>query len=432
MSEPSRLRLSQLFEIDRGERQALIVAFFYFFALLASYYMLRSVREAMGVRFGPERYAGLYSATFACMLVAQPIYGALVSRFPRRIFVPVVYGFFLLCLGGFALSWTHTAAQDVIAPTFYVWLSVANLFLVVVFWSFMIDVFDPMQAKRLFGFIAAGGSAGGLFGAGITTVYGAQLDVDGVMWVAMAFLAAAIGCAIALGSRARAASHRPDADNLEASIGGTSFAAFRLVVERIPLRWLALLMILSGIGGGILYAQQGFMVRTLFAEDGERAAYFARIDFLANVLALLLEIFVARWLFLRAGVARLLTIMPLLLCVGFIILIGAPGAFAIALFQILSRGARFAFGEPALSACYTTLDRESRYKGKGFIDTFVYRFSDVLTQWSVLALRYLGAGSIGLYIFGAIMTLVAAAVAFMAGRGHERRADAASADVVRA
>ena len=415
------MQLRELFAIDRRERAALLIAFVYFFGLLTSYYMLRSVREAMGVRFGPEHYNWLYTGTFACMLLAQPVYGALVSRFPRRVFVPVVYAFFLLCIVGFLAVWQVPQWRDGMALVFYIWLSVANLFTVSVFWSYMTDVFDEHQAKRVFGFIAAGGSAGGLTGAGLTMLLAGSIDIDGVLLVSFAFLGLSFACAILLGRYARQASSRADADAMEALIGGTSLAAFRLVIEQIPLRWLSLLMVLSGIGGGILYLQQGFMVRELYADDAMRAAYFARIDLLTNLLALLLEIFLARWMFLRLGTARLMTLMPLLLMAGLGALVVIPTAFMIGLFQVLSRGVRFAFGEPAIASCYTTLDREVRYKGKGFIDTFVYRLSDVLTQWSIKGLSWLGMGVGGVFAVGAVMAGVTAAVGYVAGRQHEER-----------
>lgn len=411
-----------LFEVDRRERAALLIAFAYFFGLLTSYYMLRSVREAMGVRFGPEWYNWLYTGTFVCMLASQPVYGLLVSKLARRVFVPVVYAFFLLCILVFVAVWQVPGWRDGMAPVFYIWLSVANLFTVSVFWSYMADVFDEHQAKRVFGFIAAGGSAGGLCGALLTMLLAGRIDIDGVLQLSFLFLAVSFACAILLGRYARTASGRADADQMDALIGGSSLAAFRLVVQEIPLRWLALLMILSGVGGGILYLQQGFAVRELFDDDGQRAAYFARIDLYTNLLALFLEVFLARWMFLRFGVARLITLMPLLLMAGLGALVLLPTAFMIALFQVLSRGVRFAFGEPALASCYTTLDREIRYKGKGFIDTVVYRLSDVATQWSIKALALVGIAGGGLYVIGAVMAGLTAWVGWNAGRQHEERA----------
>lgn len=423
------MQLKALFEVDRRERAALLIAFVYFFGLLTSYYMLRSVREAMGVRIGPEFYNWLYTGSFLCMLLAQPLYGALVSRFARRVFVPVVYAFFLACILGFLAVWQVPEWRTGMALVFYIWLSVANLFTVSVFWSYMTDVFDPGQAKRVFGFIAAGGSAGGLSGAGLTMLLAGHIDIDGVLLLSFGFLALSMGCAILLGRHAKAASGRADAGDMDALIGGTSLAAFRLVVQQIPLRWLALLMLLSGIGGGILYQQQGFMVRVLYADDALRAAYFARIDLLTNLLAFTLEVFLARWLFLRLGTARLMTLMPLMLMAGLGALVVLPTAFMIGLFQVLSRGIRFAFGEPAIASCYTTLNREVRYKGKSFIDTFVYRLSDVATQWSIKGMGLLGLGTGGIYLWGAIMAGVTAWVGFVAGRQHEVRSAAADKPV---
>ena len=192
------MQLRALFAIERQERGALAIAFLYFFGLLTSYYMLRSVREAMGVRFGPEHYNWLYTGTFLCMLLAQPLYGRLISRFPRRVFVPVVYGFFLACILAFLFAWEVPAWRDYMAPVFYIWLSVANLFTVAVFWSYMTDVFDEHQAKRVFGFIAAGGSAGGLTGAALTMVLAGRVGIEGIFILSFLFLGLACACAVLL------------------------------------------------------------------------------------------------------------------------------------------------------------------------------------------------------------------------------------------
>jgi len=420
------MQLRALFAVQRHERAALLIAFLYFFGLLTSYYMLRSVREAMGVRVGPEYYNWLYTGTFLCMLLAQPLYGHLVSRYSRRIFVPVVYAFFLVCILCFLAIWRVPDWRDGMAPVFYIWLSVANLFTVAVFWSYMTDIFDEHQAKKVFGFIAAGGSVGGLTGAGLTILLAERLGIDGILLVSFLFLGLAFVCAIVLGRYAVAASARADNHQMDAIIGGSSFAAFRLIIERIPLRWLGLLMIVSGIGGGILYALQGYAVRDMFVADAERAAYFARIDLLTNLLALTCEIFLARWLFLRYGTARLMTVMPLMLMAGFGALMLVPTAFVIGVFQVLSRGVRFAFGEPSIASCYTTLEREVRYKGKGFIDTFVYRLSDVISQWTIRGMALIGFGAPALYALGAITAAVAAIVGYIAGRQHELRIEAAA------
>lgn len=423
-----RMLSATWFAVDRRERTALVIAFLYFFGLLSSYYMLRSVREAMGVRYGPENYSWLYTGTFFCMLLAQPIYGALVSRYARRAFVPIVYGFFLLCILGFLLAWQSERGQALMAPVFYIWLSVANLFTVAVFWSYMTDVFDEHQAKRVFGYLAAGGSAGGLTGAGLTMSLAGLIDIDGILMLSFVFMALACACAVWLGRFATAASARNDAAELEAIIGGTSFAAFRLILQKVPLRWLGLFMLLSGVGGGILYLQQGYAVREMFDSDAARAAYFARIDLFTNLLALVLELFLARWMFLRLGTARLLTQMPLMLMLGFGFLALAPTAFVIGLFQVLSRGIRFGFGEPALASCYTTLDREIRYKGKGFIDTFVYRLSDVCTQWAARGIHAIGLGGMPMYLIGASVAALTAAVGYVVGRQHELRIRAPQPD----
>jgi len=415
-------RLQTWLAIEARERRALLLAFGYFFGLMCAYYMLRSVREAMGVRYGPDRYSWLYTMAFAAMFIVQPIYGGLVARFARSVFVPVVYVFVALCILIFYGVWQLETWRDGMAPVFYIWLSVVNLLTVSVFWSYMTDVFDPSQAKRLFGFIAAGGSTGGLCGAGLTLLLANHVDIDGIFLISFFFMALCLYCVISLGKHARQASGRPNVEQLEEIIGGTSFAAYRLVLQKVPLRWLALLMVSAGFGGGILYSQQGFAVQAMFSDDASRASYFAGIDLLTNLLALTVELFAVRWMFLRLGTAQVMTLTPLLLALGFVGLALWPSVLVIALFQVLSRGIRFALAEPALASCYTSLDREVRYKGKGFIDTLVYRLSDVATQWSVRGLSAVGVTGPALYGFGAIMALLAALLGYLCGRQHEARA----------
>ena len=176
------------------ERAAALWSFAYFFALLAGYYVLRPLRDQMGIAGGVKNLPWLFTATFLTLIVAQPLYGALVAKLPRARFVPIVYHFFVVNLALFWLFLTLGIAPVIVARVFFVWLSVFSLFAVAVFWSFMADLFTAEQGKRLFGFIGAGGTAGGLLGPVITIGLSVPLGAVNLLIAAAILLELAVFC----------------------------------------------------------------------------------------------------------------------------------------------------------------------------------------------------------------------------------------------
>src|SRR3977135_2286742 len=160
--------LYRLVQVRREEIAAMLWSFSYFFWLLCGYYVLRPVRDEMGIRGGVDNLPWLFTGTFLAMVAAVPLFGWASSRFPRRKLLPMIYLFFAANLLLF-----HALLESGIAPVrsaqaFFIWVSVFNLFVVSVFWSFMADLFRNEQARRLFGFISAGGSLGALAGPPLT------------------------------------------------------------------------------------------------------------------------------------------------------------------------------------------------------------------------------------------------------------------------
>src|SRR5262249_35150986 len=169
----SRLRaclsgmLKRIVDVADDEVAALVFSFLYFFALLAGYFILRPLRDAMAVNIGTQNLPWLFTATLVSMLILVPVYSALVARLSRRRLIPLIYRFFLVNLLGFYAVWRLGVSPQWTYRVFYVWLSVYNLFVVSVFWSFMADIWTPAQGRRLFGFIAAGGSLGSIVGSSV-------------------------------------------------------------------------------------------------------------------------------------------------------------------------------------------------------------------------------------------------------------------------
>ncbi|BCS34009.1 MFS transporter [Luteitalea sp. TBR-22] len=413
-------RLALLTGVTRDERSALAWSFLYFFSLLCAYGLLRPLREEMGVRHGVNRLQWLFSGTFLCMLLAQPLYGALVSRFERRVFLPVVYGFFIACLLVFYAVFRLDRGMTVAVPAFFIWVSVFNLFVVSVFWSFMSDIFTTDQAKRLYGIIAAGGTCGALAGPALTALLVQEVGVPQLMLISALLLGGALVAIVRLLPWATA---RRGADR---AIGGTVLAGARLVTASPFLRAIAGLLLLYVTVNTILYYQQAAVVAAAFTDSASRAAYFARIDFAVNALTVVTQVVVTRVLLTRFGVTPLLMLSPLVVALGFAWLAATPGPLLLASIQVVHRAGNFSLIAPARESLFTRVDRESRYKAKAFIDTAIYRGGDLVVGWcmAAVAARKLPLGEVAL--IGLAVASIWALLGWRVGRTHDAHLAAAA------
>ncbi len=413
MGASPRGLLAQLTGVARDERPALAWSFVYFFALLCAYGLLRPLREEMGVRYGVDRLQWLFTGTFVCMLLAQPLYGALVSRFERRVFLPVVYGFFTACLVAFYLLFRAAIGMHVAVPAFFIWVSVFNLFVVSVFWSFMSDIFTTEQAKRLYGIIAAGGTTGALAGPLVTALLVERLGVPQLMLCSALLLGVALLAIVRLLPWATA--HR----GADQPIGGTVLAGARLVMGSPFLRSIAGLLLLYVTVNTVLYYQQAAVVAAAFTDPAARAAYFARIDFAVNALTVVTQLVLTRVLLTHYGVTPLLMLSPLLVAAGFAWLAATPTPLVLAGIQVVHRAGNFSLIAPARESLFTRVDRESRYKAKAFIDTAIYRGGDLVNGW-LMALVVAAQVPLGqVALIGFAIAAAWALLGWRVGRTHD-------------
>ena len=383
----------------------------YFFSLLCGYYVLRPVRDAMGASGDAAAvfpralvaWAGrsgialeeftlqlLFTATFLAMLVLQPVYGALVSRFPRRVFLPAVYLVFIACLVAF--WWAFGREIPGRGAAFFVWTAVFNLFAVSVFWSYMADVFDNEHAKQVYGYIGAGGTIGALAGPVITRMLVERIGVGNLLLVSIGFLAVCLLCILRLRPWAirRERLHREA--SCEPAMGGSILAGLRLAWREPLLRALSVLMFF-GVGvGTLLYNEQAAIARQAFADDAARTAFYANIDLAVNTLTIVVQLLLTRWLLRRHGVAPALLIPAAAILLGFALLAASPLPLLVAVVQVVTRAGEFALAKPARETLYTRVDREARYKAKAVIDTVVYRGGDLGFVWLHKALAAFGSG----------------------------------------
>lgn len=368
--------LERLVRVEHGEWPRLAIAFCYFFFLLGGYFMLRPIRGTVAAN-NSEILHLLYTGTFLTMLAIVPAFGFLVSRFRRGQFIPAIYLFFLFNLVLFIMGFRDDDTPLWMQRTFYIWLSVFNLFVVSIFWSFMADIFKPGQAQRLFGFIMAGGSMGAIAGSWITTVLVLEFGSRKMMMAAAVCLLIATVLAIILGRYTR----RQHKDRPTAVIGGSIWEGAVHVFRSDYLLYACLLMLLHNLTSTFLYNGLAVLVSDQIAGFDERTHFFGIIDLVVQVIAFVFQFLVTSRLVTSLGMSKTLLMVPMMLAGGFIILGSAMGLVLFAAIQVAQRSLNYGVLGPAKEMLFTVVDRETKYKSKNFIDTAVYRGSDVTASW---------------------------------------------------
>ncbi len=424
MTEAFERALRRVVEAKPEELRALLWSFAYFFFLLASYFILRPLRDEMGAAAGRDVLQWLFTGTFFAMLVAAPLFAALVARLPRRRFIPFVYRFFILNIVAFWALLQMDAWRVETARVFFIWVSVFNLFAVSVFWSFMADLYRTEQSKRLFGFIAAGGTAGTLLGSTVTVGLAGAIGPVNLLLVAGILLEVAVFCAIRLERVAGGSSQAPAGPSRAAEgevVGGGMFDGFRLILRSPYLAGIAAWVALLSLAGTFLYFIQIDVVRAASPDPATRTRIFAGMDLAANLMTIALQFVATGRLVRRIGAGPAAAILPAVFALGFVTLALAPGLAVIVVFQAIQRTANFAFSNPAREILFTSVERDEKYKAKSLIDTAVLRAGDVVWGWGFAGLRALGFGVSGIAAVAIPIMLGWLAIALALGRAQERR-----------
>ena len=397
------------------ELPALGWAFAYFFLLLSSYYILRPLRDEMAVQAGSGQLQWLFTATFLTMLALVPVFGWLCARFPRAQMLPAVYWFFALNLAAFwAAARAGVPLRD-LAGVFFVWLSVFNLFVVSVFWSFMADLFDDAQAARLYGAIAAGGSCGAIAGPALTALTVKDLGATNLLIVSAVLLVASVGCIHELLAWGRRHPRKGEA-RAEEPIGGSIAAGVRAALSSPYLLGICAYLLCYTALSTALYFLQVDIVRAAVQDSDERTRLFATIDLAVNSLTLVVQLVLTARLGALLGIGWMLALMPVASLAGFAWLGVVPTLAVLIVFGVTRRVGEFAISKPVREALYTVVPREDRYKAKNFIDTVIYRGGDAFSGWLVAALRSAGFG-VAMISFAALPVAAGwIAVSFWLGR----------------
>ncbi|QHA82738.1 MFS transporter [Pseudomonas mediterranea] len=427
MCMPSYLRrLSLAVNARDGELLPALCGFLLFLCLFTGYFMLRPIRESMGIAAGVENLQWLFTATFVAMLVAVPLFAWLSARVPRLRLIDWVYGFFGFNLLMFVEVFQFQPDSIWLARVFYVWISVYNLFVVSVAWSLMADVFDSEQAKRLFAFIAAGASIGGLLGPALSALLIEPIGASGVMLLAALLLGVTLVLKRALMRwRETGGAGRPDAAPTQSPrqpLQGNPFSGLTAVFQSPYLLGIAGFVVLLATVSTFLYFEQARLVAELYPDRASQVRIFGTIDIIVQAGALLSQLFITGRIAPKLGIRALLASVPLLMCIGFVGLALAPGFALLAALMIIRRIGEYAFVRPGREMLFAPLDAESKYKAKNVIDTVVYRAGDAMSGWAKSLLDMLGQGAGLAAMVGACCALLWGYLGWQLGRQADNAA----------
>ena len=400
--EPNKVLrlLNRMIDVRPAELRALGWSWLYIFSVLSAYYILRPIRDEMGVAGGVENLQWLFTGTLFGMILVNPPFAALVIKLPRVRFISIAYRFFIANLLIFVLLLKIASAeQDMwIGRVFFIWTSVFNLFVVSVFWALMVDVFNSEQSKRLFGFISAGATLGAIVGSSIAASLASHVPATYLMVGSAVLLEVAVFSVRQLSRLSDVLHRRPTVGAEETPIGGSVLSGFTHAFKSPYLVNVSVYILLYAITSTFLYFQQADIARQAFANRGARTAFFARIDLWVNILTLAAQLFVTGRVLGVFGVAFTLATLPALSVLGFSALAVTPTLVILVIYQVLRRAGNFAFARPSREVLFTVVPREDKYKAKSFIDTVVYRTGDQVGAWSYAALSFIGLGMIGIAI----------------------------------
>ncbi|MBN8939204.1 MAG: MFS transporter [Rhizobiales bacterium] len=386
--------VNRIVDVRPAEVSALAWSWLYIFSVLSAYYVLRPIRDQMGVAGGVDNLPWLFTGTLAGMLLLNVPYGFLIRSFPRTIFIPIAYRFFSANILIFALA-LHVASPDQaiwVGRVFFIWTSIFNLFVVSIFWALIVDLFSSEQGKRLFGFIAAGATLGSIAGSAVTATTARHLAAGYLLVGAALLLEVAVFCVRRLSRLSGALSKHPRGDDGDRAIGGSGLAGFRDALASPYLLNVSLFLLFFAVTSTFLYFQQATIVSRTFHDRASQTAFFATIDLAVNLLTFVAQIVLTGPLLRRLGVGATLAILPAFSIVSFAAVAAWPAVASVVVAQVLRRSGNFAIARPTREILFTVVSREDRYKTKSFIDTVVYRLGDQVGAWSFASLGYFGLG----------------------------------------
>jgi len=423
----SRSYLRELVGLRPGEGVPALLAGTMFFCLMTSYFILKPVRDEMGIAGGVENLPHLYLFTLGSMLAIAPLFGWASRGRDREVFLPLVYRFFAVNLVGFYLALQFAPASERwLGRVFFVWVSVFDLFCLSLFWGFMADGLGYRRGRRIFGVIAVGGTAGAVFGASLTDLLVAQLGRLPLLLVSLGFLEVAVRHVRPLSTRLRRyAADQPRPPAAATMPRDSAWSGISLVLRSRYLQAVCGYLVLYSLSSTFIYLAQATIVAAAEAGRTGRTQLLARIEIWVQTATLLTQLVITGRVMRRFGAGLLLATLPVITALGFAVLGRWPGFNALVAVQVLRRTLNYALVKPARESLYTPLTAASQYRAKSFIDTFVYRGGDAVGALTYDALIGVGLG-LSPIAFGAVPVCLAWALLAL-HLGRRQRALAAGA-----
>jgi len=396
-----------LSEIESNELKATLVSTLFVFVLMASYYILRPVRDAMASDWTDSEVSFLWNINFFVSAALVAIWGLAVSRARLRNVVPALYAFFAISFILFYFGIATLADRVLVDKAFYLWVSVFSLFHVTAFWTCMADTFSKQQSKRLFGIIMLGMSGGATLGPAIPTLLGGVVSGENLMLAASLGLVAVIPLVFYL-YRLKVTELGNDevsADTTKTVLGGYWWKGFQAFINNPYLLGIGAFILLYVFISTFVYFEQ----KNLLAEysRAERVQILGGIDWIVNLLTFGLAAFFTGRIVTRLGMPLALALMPILMAGALLILAFAPILTVLLALQVFRRGGNYGLTRPAREMLYTNVSQEEKFKAKPVVDIVVYRGGDAISS-DLFALLTDGVG-MGLAAVAAVGAGIAAA-----------------------
>ncbi len=407
--------------VEEREVRAVLIAFTYFFFLMVSYFIVRPLRDAMGTIYGVDKLQELFTGTFIVSFIVAPIYAGIASRVKLDKFLPWVYGFIAVTMVIFFVLFAEGENDRWVAAAFFVWTSTFNLLTISVFWSLLADTFSKTQAKRLFGFIAAGGTAGTLAAPTFTALFVESVGTNTLLLISAAgFTVAAFLVKVLEKEKVKLAEGTPDAQKttLQHKLGGNPFDGFMLLFKSPYLLMIALFILLMTTISTVIYFQLADTISKNFETREARTQAYAVIDLATNGITVFIQLFGTGRIISRFGVTVGLLLNPVIMVIAFLCVAFSPVLMVLGSVQVLRRFAEYAVAKPSREMLFTVVDQQSKYKAKNVIDTVVYRFGDVTSAW--LSAAVLPYGVAGLAIAGVVVSAIWFPIAYLLGKRYEK------------
>jgi AAA family ATP:ADP antiporter len=407
---------------ERFGREAAVViwAAATFACLLAATFALRPVRDALPLEGDLDFIPWLFTATFVALLVLSPAWGWVLGRFDRRRFVAIALHATTALVLGFLALIEAAADPAVVGYVFYVWAAVTNVFLVSVFWSVLADVLGPETARRLYGPIAVGGTAGALVGPLIAKLIAHHGGTGGVLLAAAAlFQLAALGL-VGLERAARALGDTPAAASTE-PVAGEILDGLRDVGRSPYLGGVGIYVLCVAAAGTFLYLEQAGIVKAALPDTDTRVELFALIDLFTQAVTLVMQAVVSARLIRWLGVGAVLAILPIVQAASLVVLLATPTLDVLIAVMVIGKFTTHGVMRPARELLFTVVPRGEKYRAKNVIDTLVFRFGDVGSSWLHHGLVAAGLAGTGLLFVALPVTALWLATAAFLGLGFRRR-----------